>query len=173
MESIGGIRDPPYESGLPTTNHNAFQDRGDGIITTNKLGKVLVVWNHNSEPGTGQMNTATKGDWDATIHDWKTTPYVAMNNQIYQMSELESGLLAATNAKELILPKNKTDLYNEISKQAIENKDIITAQKYINKALEHSTANKEALINQATLLEMMERKEEALDTYRQAQQRAA
>ncbi|MFP4195962.1 MAG: hypothetical protein ACLFSN_04315 [Candidatus Woesearchaeota archaeon] len=163
-------RDPPGESGIQTTNSHAFEVKADTIYGLSQIGKVQMVWNHNSESGTGKMNEPTAGDWDANIQDWKQDDYLAMNGEGYKLERQPSGLLTARQPKQLWLPRDKTQIYNETARQAIENNNAATAQTYINKALERETANKDAFTNQAIPLQKMGKRDEALDTYRLAQQ---
>jgi hypothetical protein len=80
-------RDPPGESGIQTTNAHAFEFKADTIYGLNHIGKTLMVWNNNSEPGTGRMNEPTMGDWDATTHDWKQDNYLAMNEEGFKLEK--------------------------------------------------------------------------------------
>ncbi len=77
-------RDAPAESGITTDNYYVFTLNADTIAGLSNIGKVVTNWNNNSEPGIGsisrpQQDFIAQPDWDANIHDWKTTPYLAMN----------------------------------------------------------------------------------------------
>jgi hypothetical protein len=80
-------RDPPSASGIQTDNKWAFKTRADTIYALSRIGKTLMVWNLNAEPETGAMDQATKGDWDATTHDWKQDNYLAMNGEGYKLEK--------------------------------------------------------------------------------------